>query len=320
MNGKAPMRGEERPVRASDWLVRLLDAPGDTGLQRRFDAWLAADQDHRRDWEEIVQTYALMGQVLPVPAGSPARSAAVHGLRPRRRIRMAAAGLALAAGIALAVLPGWLPGHLADQSTGTAETRQIALADGSRMDLAPHSAVDIIIDATGRRIHLIQGRAYFDVAPDPARPFVVSAGRATVTVHGTGFEVAETRQGVSVAVRHGRVEVTGGPEPRLLGAGDRLIVAADGHLAQDGLRPDEVAAWTEGQLIVRDQPVTRVVDALRPYAREMILLTDDGLARQPLTGIYDLRRPRAALDAIAAAQGARVIEVTPWILLLSKKN
>lgn len=325
MNGKAPMRdgsmgGEETPVRASDWLVRLLDAPGDAGLRQRFDAWLAADPDHRRDWEEMAQTYALLGQVLPAPAAAaPQRTARVHRRRPRRRMRMAGAGLALAAGIALAILPVRLPAWLADQSTGHGQTRQIALADGSRMDLAPQSAADVVIDATGRRIRLIDGRAYFEVVADPARPFVVTAGTATITVRGTGFEVAETAEGVVVAVRHGRVEVAGGSEPRLLGPGDRLTLGADGDLVQDRLRPDEVAAWTEGQLIVRDRPVARVVDALRPYAPEMILLTDDSLARQPLTGIYDLRRPRAALDAIAAAQGARVIEITPWILLLSKK-
>lgn len=320
MNGKAPMRGEERPVRASDWLVRLLDAPGDAGLRQRFDAWLAADPDHRRDWEEMAQTYALLGQVLPAPAAAaPQRTARAHRHLPRRRMRMAGAGLALAAGIALAILPVRLPAWLADQSTGHGQTRQIALADGSRMDLAPQSAADVVIDATGRRIRLIDGRAYFEVVADPARPFVVTAGTATVTVRGTGFEVAETAEGVVVAVRHGRVEVTGGSEPRLLGPGDRLTLGADGDLVQDRLRPDEVAAWTEGQLIVRDRPVARVVEALRPYAPEMILLTDDSLARQPLTGIYDLRRPRAALDAIAAAQGARVIEITPWILLLSKK-
>ncbi|WP_051045382.1 FecR family protein [Tistrella mobilis] len=320
MNGKASMRGDEKPVRASDWLVRLHDAPGDAGLRERFDAWLAANPDHQRDWAEISRTYRLMGQVLPAPGAAPARKAELHSLRPRRRMRMAVAGLALAAGIAaIAVLPGQLRSGLADQSTGSAETRQVALADGSRMDLAPRSAADVEIDAIGRRIRLIQGRAYFEVATDPTRPFVVSAGPATVTVRGTGFEVAETDTGLEVAVRHGRVEVAAGGASRLLEAGDRLTIRTNGDIMEDRSRADEVAAWTSGQLIARDRPVAEVVAALRPYAAQVIVLSDDDLARQPLTGIYDLRRPRAALDAIAAAQGARVVEITPWILLLSKK-
>ncbi len=46
---------------------------------------------------------------------------------------------------------------------------------------------------TRRTVRLLRGRAFFDVARDPDRPFTVEAGDARVTALGTAFAVSLAR-------------------------------------------------------------------------------------------------------------------------------
>jgi transmembrane sensor len=70
--------------------------------------------------------------------------------------------------------------------------------------------------------------------------------------------------------------------------------------------------------VARDEPVAEVVDELRAYFRGAILVTDDALAAQRVTGLYDLGDPAQTLRAIALTHGATVTQISPWLLVLSK--
>jgi transmembrane sensor len=70
-------------------------------------------------------------------------------------------------------------------------------------------------------------------------------------------------------------------------------------------------------LVAIDRPVADVVEELRAYYRGRIVLMDTALAAKRVTGVYDLRNPAAGLRALAAAHGAKVTELTDWILVLS---
>jgi len=215
----------------------------------------------------------------------------------------------------------WLPDQeLAWMLVAGAVERIHELADGSVVRLGPRSAIDVAITAGERRVRLLQGRAFFEVAPDAARPFRVVAGGVEATVLGTAFEVVHAAAGIDIAVREGRVRVAGpdnGPAPpEPLAAGQWLRVGPTG--AARGARPAaQIAAWLDGQLVVRDRPLGEVVEALEPWYGGVILLTDRELAGRRLTGVYNLSDPVGALQAIAAAHGAIVRRLSPWVLLVS---
>jgi transmembrane sensor len=94
----------------------------------------------------------------------------------------------------------------ADHMTATAEQRRVQLADGTVVLLAPESAIDVVYGAGTRRVRLLKGRAYFDVAAD-RRPFVVQAGEVEARDIGTAFDIGLDVRGVDVAVREGIVDV-----------------------------------------------------------------------------------------------------------------
>jgi transmembrane sensor len=327
--------------RASDWLVALHDAPDDLELQRQFQAWIAADPAHAQDWAEITRTYGALGQIAPVhhqareekvvelaatrqqrrrKKDSRASSSPAHAGK-RRRPLAALTTAAAAACIAVLAGPALIIKLQADYLTGTAELQTFVLPDGTTVHLGPKSALRIAYGDSQREIDLLQGEAFFEVKHDTRRPFIVTAANLKTTDIGTAFDISLGKDGTHVAVQDGRVQLdTTDRQPPLsaqLGAGDWAQVSATGEIQRGTIQPDDVASWTRGQLIVKDKPAADVIAELRPYYNGIVLLREGTLARQPLTGVYNLSNPIGAFSAIAQAQGAALQQISPWIIIIS---
>ncbi|MCY1267944.1 Protein FecR [compost metagenome] len=316
---------------AAHWLVALEDDPEDARLRARFEAWLNASPANAVAWADSADIYDLMGQVPPAHAGqwaaAPAPAVAPRGSAPRphpprrRAWRQRLAIGALAACLALAAMPTALLRMQSDYLTATAEQRSIELEDGSRVRLGAGSALAVAFAEDERRVRLLAGEAFFEVVADADRPFRVAADGVTTTVLGTAFEVRRDAQAVAVAVRHGLVRVApdaaAPARAERLTRGEWLRMGRDGRVERGNLAADEVAAWMQGQIVVRDRPLGEVVDELRRYHRGLIVLADDALAGRRVTGVYNLAEPAAALRALAGAHGGTVRQVSPWLLVVS---
>lgn len=318
-----------QPSKASDWMVVLLDAPEDEALHADFERWLAADPAHARDWEEIAHTHAVMGLATPrhratwaeregtLKEAAPVATGGNVVSFPERRRALALMAAAMAACLAVILLPDAALRLNADHISSRGQVTTLTLADGSRAQLAPESAVAVDFTDGRRIVTLLAGQAFFEVTPDPAHPFRVLAGGVEAKVLGTAFEVRDARDIIGVAVREGKVSVTDAAEAAVLTAGGWVRIGPEGKRAQGRMNPQEVAAWRDGRLIARDMPVAEAVAELRPYYKGVVILRGDGLARQPLTGVYSLTDTDAAFAAIAEAQGARLYRLSPWITIIS---
>ena len=329
MSGMAT--GKERgpdPVleQAMDWLLRVEAAPGDARLRAAAQSWADADDAHAEAWALARKTWALTGQTRPVhvedwtpPLPAPAQS---HIPSIWRR-RVAPVALALAACLLLVLAaPALLLSLAADHLTGAGETRDIVLDDGSVVHLGADSAIAIAFTTQGRAVGLLAGEAYFEVVPDASRPFMVGAADFTVTVTGTAFDVGITARSLSVAVAEGRVRVApadkGDATPVDLLPGDRLSVdRRTGSAVLASVPPGDVAAWREGRLIAEDVAFADVVEAIGRYHPGAIVVADGSLNERRMTGAYDLDDPARALRALAGPYGARVCEITPYLLVVS---
>jgi len=326
--GKAPIpANSDTPATASDWLITLGEQPANDELRARFEAWLAASPDHRRDWVEIAHTANALGRAEPAHRhewGEFVRQRLAERARASRRVgRRRLAGLAaLAAAACLAVVFG---GNLmlrieADHMTATAEQRRVQLADGTVVLLAPESAIDVAYGEDARRVRLLKGRAYFEVVAE-RRPFAVEARGVEARDIGTAFDVGLDTRGVDVGVREGIVDVSAVRVPAAIAerleAGDWMRVATTGEVERGRMPADQVASWMQGQLVVKNRPVGEVVDALRPYFGGLVVLRGAALAAQPLTGVYNLSDPVEALRAVARAQGATMHRISPWFIVIS---
>jgi transmembrane sensor len=307
---------------AMDRLLRLQASPDDASLRADIAAWCEADPVHARAWRHAQDTWNAVAEVPPAHIAEwPVRKPAVAraGRWPRWRLALATAA-AIAACLLLLFVPGLLPGLHADHATRTAELREIVLADGSRVSLGPRSSLDVRQGPSRRDASLHAGEAFFEVAADPDRPFVVAAAGVEVTVVGTAFDVRLSSTAVVVAVRSGLVDVRDGKAtaPVRLAAGERVVVdRATGRLQRDRIEAGEVASWRDGRLFVDGATVSEVVDLLGRYSTGWIVVADSRLAKQQVTGLFDLNDIDRALAAVVQPFDGRVHKVTPLLQILS---
>ncbi|MBS0222743.1 MAG: FecR family protein [Proteobacteria bacterium] len=329
--GEAAMMPEEQTdsslQEAMDWLLRV---QADPALGPALDEWRAADPAHARAWEQASRTWELIGEIPPVyetrrESAEYAKSrrdyAAIRGHRRTFALGMTAA--ALAACLSIVVLSTLMPHVGADYATSTAELRDVALEDGSTVHLAPRSAIVTRFTKERRSVRLLDGEAFFEVAPNKDRPFVVEADGLSVTVVGTAFDVRMSADLLTVDVARGTVAVSyrKGERPldTRLTVGDRVEVnRITGAGRQSEIPEETVASWRDHRLFVEGASVAQVVEELRRFQAGWIVIADSGLAKRRVTGLYDLGDPKRALRALVRPFGGRVRELTPLIHILSE--
>ena len=106
-------------------------------------------------------------------------------------IRIAAAVILLV-GLSTVAYMLFIPGGNAVQMTAqTLEDQKfgLSLPDGSTVDLNADSEIKYKLQRSGIRMVTLEGEAFFDVIPDPHRPFIIKAGKGVVEVTGTSFSV-----------------------------------------------------------------------------------------------------------------------------------
>ncbi len=309
---------------AMDWLLRLDAAPEDDTLRAGLADWLAVDSRHAKAWQQAQHAWHLVGEVPPRFVAAPATPALPAPLpRPsswRRRARRLATA-AVAAGLLLALLPSMLLQMKADYVSGTGEQQRITLNDGSVVYLGAASAIAIDLKPEARHVTLLRGEAFFEVAPDKARPFTVTADTLDVTVLGTAFDVRRGDGGYTVGVEHGAVRVhqDGHALTDRLLPGQQLAIQEAAGAALHTISPQDVGAWREGRLFVQDATVRDVVSVLQRYLTGHIAVVDRDVASRRVTGIYDLNDPERALAALVAPQRGQVRKLTPLLYIVSAR-
>jgi transmembrane sensor len=220
---------------AAAWMARR-DRGLDPSEAKDYAEWLAADPSHAdaiQHLEKVWQYCDRLEQWRPANSRVP-NPDLLAPPRPRPRPRgvlwgSLAAGLAAA--VTLALFAPWSP----DTSRLEASAHPLVLSggdghkelsDGSLIEMRRDAIVEVVFDASARRVHLVRGEAFFTVAHDATRPFVVEAAGVTVQALGTVFSVGLDQFDVSVEVTEGSVEVRKAPSPTTTDAREGLVLAA----------------------------------------------------------------------------------------------
>jgi len=199
LQGEIPRSERERYV---DWLresslhvAEMLRVTQVHDALERFQAWGEGSDSARKEERSTV---------VPLKVtSSPERS---RGTRAAKRT--AWTWIAIAAGTLAASAVIWWPivsGQVIQTDRG--ERREVALADGSFVQIDPETRLRVAFEPAARRVFLERGRALFRVAKNPKRPFLVQAEQTTVRAVGTAFAVERGSESVIVTVAEGRVGV-----------------------------------------------------------------------------------------------------------------
>ena len=298
-------------------LLRWQAKPDDEAAREEIVRFCAQSEGHRAAWESAKRLFRLTGEATGVPERASSRRRAREMTR-----RGVLAGLgAVVVGTAAIKGPDYWRRWQADVVSDVGVISHRVLADGSRLTLGPDSAIQIEFSDAARKVNLLDGMAMFDIAGDSDRPFEVRTGEY-VARGGTGssFEVRRNSGSSLVAVGAGHVEVraddhAGGTQ---LAHGD-WIARGPGKSEQiQGRRdPSQVAAWRNRKLIAEEDRIDAVVAEIARWQNSRVVIADSGLGAARVSGLYDLRDPIAALDAVVRPYGGHVRQITPWLTVLS---
>lgn len=193
----------------------------------------------------------------------------------------------------------------------TAETiRQITLPDGSSVWLNRHSEISYASDFIEDRNTTLTGEAFFEVAPDPERPFVISTGEAIVKVLGTSFNVRayknETEQEVFVAT--GKVNVTAAKGSVDLVPGDLAILHKNNlALTSVHLEDENALAWKNRKLVFNKTNLEEVANILEHYFEISIVIKNPVLEKCRFTSSFNDPTLDEVIEAISLSLNLNVV-------------
>ncbi|WP_422018271.1 FecR family protein [Reyranella sp.] len=298
---------------AIDWLVRLSSGHATSSDRFAFKRWRERSAMHEA---AAAEAEALLRDVAATRQASGLRSRAemqsIASLPHRVGRRTVFAGItAAAASVAVVAVGPNLQDHLsglyADYATAIGERKRIALDDGSTVTLNTATALSVDYSGHERRIALYGGEASFEVAKDPNRPFIVTAGNAQARAVGTAFVLQRNAMCERVVVTEGTVEVTVGKAAAVrLEVGQALALGEVEGQKVLSVDVDVVTAWQRGKLIFNRRSLQSVVAELERYRRGRIVIANEDLKALQVTGVFDLDDPDRLLRTLAETSKARV--------------
>lgn len=311
MTGSVRDREERAAEEASRWIARMASGDMQPDELERFKAWRSGDSLHNRAFEETRAIWRAVGSssnsgALP-SANHPAGSRWPVSSRRRFR-RIAITGAAAMALVGLVFGDDLSIMLRADHRTGTT-VESLMLADGSRAMLDAGTAIGISYDQNERRIELLRGAAWFEVAHGDRRPFRVAALGGETQDVGTAFEVRREATAVSVAVTQGRVQVSapGAANGMALNASERArYTQGASPVRMAKAAPDMIAAWRQGEILFDRADVRSAIATIGRYRSGPVFILGQPSSPRPISGAFRVDRPEEAIDAIAGMNGLSV--------------
>lgn len=176
----------------------------------------------------------------------------------------------------------------------------VRLSDGSVLRLNTASRIQVHYARNERRLVLQRGEAFFEVAHDVARPFIVVAGDTRVRALGTKFDVRRTGGATQVTLAEGRVEVArpGRKEQWTLTPNQKITLNG----APAAPQPADAAvatSWTQGRLRFHDTPLIEAVSEVNRYSRSKITLDAGPIEHERVSGVFDTGDTKAFVAAVS---------------------
>ncbi|MFJ1301378.1 DUF4880 domain-containing protein [Pseudomonadota bacterium AL_CKDN230030165-1A_HGKHYDSX7] len=287
---------------AITWWARLQSGEADEGLRAACTRWIDADPAHRAAWQRVDRVAQGVSRV-PSGLAHAALDRPSRSVQPQRRAVLRA----LAAGVVVAGAGGLAYRHtpwqrlIADYSTATGETRDVALAEGLTLTLAGDTAIRTTLQEARRGISLLRGEMLVRAAHLAVlQPVLdVDTGFGVVSAEEARFCVRRMDSGCRIDVYEGIVALQRDAMPGtlLLRAGESLIVGGDGA-ARAGVADPDATAWTQGVVVAQAWPLARLVQRLADN-RVGLIRVDERVASLPISGVFPLYDAERALAAVA---------------------
>jgi transmembrane sensor len=329
---------------ALDWAARVDEVALDAVMQSQLDEWLSGDRRRLGAYSRARAMFANIGRVKAFgPDFDPDAFLEQHRINTlslgditedlvetdlpdrRRRLLVISSSAAIVAAAATTLGLSW---QAAAQTyvTKKGEIRLVPLADGSSMTLNTTSEARVKFTDKKRYVELVEGEAMFDIASDPARPFVVEAGSTAVRAIGTSFAIRRLAQDpVEITVQQGVVEIDQLNVPsarshRLTANMRAISFASPSEIMTSTIDPSEMLmalAWREGMLSFEDLSLRDAVVQFARYNDTRISFSDPAIGNETITGRFAANDPAGFARSAALGLSLKV-DVKPGTIVFRR--
>jgi transmembrane sensor len=291
---------------AAAWVARMHADEHSPEREAGLRVWLGESDDHRRAFDRLTRAWEQAGKIR-----LRARPDAM-ATEPRRRARYVPWAAAAAATLVLAVSAAVYYLRVDAIATEVGQQRVRLLSDGTRVTLNTNTRIEVNYDDHARRIRLIRGEAWFEVAKSATWPFLVSVDGEVIRALGTSFIVRhDGAQDLSVTLVEGRVSVTPvdkNAEPdaaRVLSPGQRLVFSRHATAAVDRPELTRVTAWRHGRVEFDATSLAEAAAEMNRYSKTRVILADADLARLRIGGVFRAGDSEEFVRIVTSAFGLR---------------
>lgn len=312
-----------RELQETEWMLLLKALKGECSIeeQERFEEWLTLDKNNRElfgrvelDWkrtgEITIEDHAnpeeVWGKISDSINESQGASKSVVNWRPW--MSYAAAVVLL---IAFSVLfftnqTSQRVPEYAMVETSPAGISKMILSDGSKVWLAEQSSLEYsdFSNSKSRKV-ILKGKAYFEVARNEAKPFIIETSSSKVEVLGTAFnlDASQTEKEVELTVTHGKVafsSLENTSERMILTIGEMAkLDMSDGTLSKSDLINPNVLSWKTGILTFDNAPLKVVCKTISKYYKSNISVLEEAPQDLFLTVTFDNQPLEEVVEIIA---------------------
>jgi len=313
---------------AAGWIARLRASNSSSRDKSDFSRWLNQSPEHIQAFDEMSDTWATLGaaahlEELTTPLNTRAANNQQKSSYWDWNFWQSGLAMACVAGL-FALITLVTPGDSFEPQryeTLAGEQRSITLDDGSVVSLNTRTQLEVSYTAKQRNLALITGEAYFDVAKDKQRPFVIDVGQGTVMAVGTAFNIHRYSQTAEVAVTEGIVQMRehkdpATPNPKT----ERLIADQQAHFGKRGLSnvshadTKNILAWREQTLVFDQISLTEALKELNRYLEEPVDYSHASLKDLEVSGTFSVKAPEATLQALKASFNLAAPDTAPQSL------
>ena len=321
------------------WYIRLADGQAQASDWAEFTKWLEKDPKHGQVYDDI--ELAIVDVVALHKGSMDAKNSAensaensteniIHLDQKRRKagrtsvwantVRLAGLAAVLIAALAvLFTINQPRAAHTQLYATNIGELKSIVLDDGTQINLNTNTRLSVTMDKKSRHVHLENGEAYFDIANDNSRPFVIKAMGTKITDIGTAFSVYIASDGLRVSVADGLVDMHTQAQTVRLSKGQKGV-QKKGQDSIDIASIDiaNISTWRDGVLVFEDAPLSVIVPELNRYFTMPISLQDGAVGAVTFSGVLNFSDQNKLLNSMQALMPLRVHQQDGYFLLSSK--
>ena len=174
------------------------------------------------------------------------------------------------------------------------------LPDGSVITLNKRSTITYPSKFKGdTRAIALKGEAFFNVAPDKKKPFIISVNDVQVTVVGTSFNIKSENGITEVVVETGIVQVTKSGKTVELIAGEKIVMSAnDSNAAKEKVSDKLYNYYRSKEFVCDDTPLWKLVQVVNEAYDAKIVIGRKELNDMRLTTTFNNESLEQVLDVI----------------------